>query len=189
VNFGTIILLFSSLLFLTEVYRGFKLYRTDRAVSPQDKNSLRALWIVIMVTMFGTGVLAGNGWGLTDWAQPELSYIGLILMVSGFILRAWAIHQLSQFFTVNVVIHDDHQLIEHGLYAYMRHPSYTGALMMFSGLSLCYHSWLAVLLINTLIPAVFMYRIQVEEQALTLGLGDKYRAYSQRVKRLIPYVW
>jgi protein-S-isoprenylcysteine O-methyltransferase Ste14 len=39
------------------------------------------------------------------------------------------------------------------------------------------------------VAAVFMNRIRVEEAALLAGLGEPYRVYMQRTKRLIPHLF
>jgi protein-S-isoprenylcysteine O-methyltransferase Ste14 len=36
---------------------------------------------------------------------------------------------------------------------------------------------------------VFLWRIRVEEHALLAALGDDYRAYIRRTKRLIPLIY
>jgi protein-S-isoprenylcysteine O-methyltransferase len=76
-----------------------------------------------------------------------------------------------------------------GPYRFVRHPSYTGALMAFLGLALCLANWasLAVMLIPVLL--VFLRRMHVEEDALLQALGNQYRDYMQRTKRLIPAVY
>jgi len=110
-------------------------------------------------------------------------------MAVGYILRIFAIRQLKQFFTVNVEIQSGHRLIQDGLYSRMRHPSYTGALLMFFAISLCYYNWISILVIVVPITAAFLYRINVEEMALVDNFGQGYKEYSGKVKRLIPFVY
>ena len=58
---------------------------------------------------------------------------GVVLFVAGLLLRWWAIIVLGRFFTVDVSIAEGHELIESGPYRFIRHPSYTGALLAFLG--------------------------------------------------------
>lgn len=44
-------------------------------------------------------------------------------------------------------------------------------------------------MISLPIAFAFLYRINVEERALVQALGERYRAYMQRTKRLIPFVY
>jgi protein-S-isoprenylcysteine O-methyltransferase len=94
-----------------------------------------------------------------------------------------------RFFTVNVAIAANHRLIDTGPYRFVRHPSYTGALMAFLGLALCLANWasLAVMLIPVFL--VFLRRMRVEEGVLLQALGAHYREYMHRTKRLIPAVY
>ena len=116
-------------------------------------------------------------------------FVGIFLIASGLILRWIAIFQLKRFFTMNVSIAEDHQLIQSGLYAHVRHPSYTGALVSFLGLGLAYANWASVLVIFVPVLGAFLYRIKVEEEALTSAFGDQYREYAARSRRLIPFVY
>lgn len=75
------------------------------------------------------------------------------------------------------------------VFFFIRHPSYTGALVVFLGLGLCIANWAspAAMLIPTLL--VFSRRIRVEEQALPGALGEPYLNYMQRTKRLVPAIY
>jgi protein-S-isoprenylcysteine O-methyltransferase len=115
--------------------------------------------------------------------------IGLGLFFWGVILRWYSIWYLGRYFTVDVAIAKEHRVINAGPYRLIRHPSYTGALMAFLGFGFSLGNWLSILCLMVPIVAAFMWRIHVEERALTEALGDDYRAYMQRTKRLIPLVY
>jgi protein-S-isoprenylcysteine O-methyltransferase Ste14 len=72
--------------------------------------------------------------------------------------------------------------------SYVRPPSYTGALIFFVGLGLALQSWGAVLALLLIFAVVYGYRMHVEEEILISELAEAYISYSQRTKRLIPYV-
>ncbi|SRR6266568_6980003 len=107
--------------------------------------------------------------------------------VAGVALRWYGIHALGQFFTLRVTTRVDHVVVDEGPYRLVRHPSYTGALMTVFGVLLCSTNWLALLCFALAWPG-FAYRIRTEEAALTSALGEPYRQYMRRTKRLIPYV-
>jgi protein-S-isoprenylcysteine O-methyltransferase Ste14 len=71
----------------------------------------------------------------------------------------------------------------------LRHPSYTGVMLACIGVGLAAANWadLAALLLLTLTP--LLWRIHIEEQALSATLGERYRAYAAQHKRLVPLVW
>jgi len=91
--------------------------------------------------------------------------------------------------TVNVTIGEDHQLIQQGLYRYIRHPSYSGSLLSFFGLGMALGSWLSFLIIFFPILCSFLYRISVEEEALSNSFGSRYEDYRRKTRRLIPLVY
>jgi protein-S-isoprenylcysteine O-methyltransferase len=154
-----------------------------------DRGSLLMLWLVIFASVTVAYSLAA--------AMPSLRFgpsqlwieFGSALFVAGLTVRWYSIFYLGRFFTVNVAIASDHQLVDSGPYRFVRHPSYTGALMAFLGLGLCLSNWASIAVI--VLPAFFAFsrRIQVEEEALTVGLGDTYREYMRRTKALIPAIY
>ena len=74
-----------------------------------------------------------------------------------------------------------------GPYRWVRHPSYTGSLLTIAGVLLCLVN--VASLFALIIPlAGYAYRIRVEEDALVRSLGEPYRAYMRRTRRLIPFV-
>jgi protein-S-isoprenylcysteine O-methyltransferase Ste14 len=62
---------------------------------------------------------------------------GLFFVVIGACIRKWCYIELGKYFTFKVTIQKDHRLITSGPYAYLRHPSYTGALLLMVGVLLC----------------------------------------------------
>ncbi|KAI0759679.1 hypothetical protein BD413DRAFT_617626 [Trametes elegans] len=59
--------------------------------------------------------------------------LGAALVYAGGLLRLWSFKTLGCLFTYEVAIHDDHVLITSGPYAYVRHPSYTGVILLLLG--------------------------------------------------------
>ena len=79
----------------------------------------------------------GSNAGAVFWAGCALFRLGLML-------RWYSIIYLGRFFTVNVAIHSGHEIIDTGPYRYIRHPSYTGALLAFLGLALTLANWVSL---------------------------------------------
>ncbi len=113
----------------------------------------------------------------------------VLLFALGLILRWWAIITLGRFFTVDVSIERDHQLVERGPFRVVRHPSYTGVLLAFVGFALSLGNWAAILVILLPIFGAFIHRMNVEERALAGALGETYTAYMRRTKRLVPLLY
>lgn len=125
--------------------------------------------------------VVGGGWA------PVAA--GLGVLAAGVVLRVWAIVTLGRLFKFVVVIQDGHRVVASGPYRLIRHPSYTGALVGFLGVGIALDSWLSVLAL-VLIPLLAIgVRIRVEETELARALGEEYRAYARRTRRLVPGLW
>jgi protein-S-isoprenylcysteine O-methyltransferase Ste14 len=161
--------------------------RSKVAADSKDANSLRVLWIVIGASVWLSIQLQATF--PTASLPAPFAAIGLLLFVVGIYLRWYSIIHLGRFFTIDVAIAADHQVIDSGPYRCVRHPSYTGALLAFAGFGLVMRNWVSLLAITVPIFVAFLYRIKVEERALLEALGDHYRVYAKRTKRLIPFVY
>jgi protein-S-isoprenylcysteine O-methyltransferase len=165
---------------------------TRRSRSPKksrDRHSLTLLWGVIMISIF-LSLWAAQNYRAGALPHRRFFYLaGLFLFVAGVVLRWYSIIRLGRFFTVDVAIAKEHRVIDSGPYRFIRHPSYTGALVAFFGFGLCLGNWLSILLLMLPILAAFLWRIKIEEAALIDGLGEDYRAYMRRTARLLPFVY
>ena len=112
--------------------------------------------------------------------------LGLITFIAGFLIRQIAIMQLGKFYTYKVSITDDHQMIDNGLYASMRHPAYTGTFLELTGVALLYNHWILSWFLSLPYLVVVLKRIQEEEKALIDEFGPKYQAYMKRTGMFLP---
>jgi protein-S-isoprenylcysteine O-methyltransferase Ste14 len=119
--------------------------------------------------------------------RPELFGLGLLLAVAGVGFRWYAIVRLGRFFETRVTVKADQVVVDTGPYRLVRHPSYTGMLLTLFGVLLSSTNWLSLACFLLALPGL-AYRIAVEERALAAGLGQPYRDYMRRTKRLIPHV-
>jgi protein-S-isoprenylcysteine O-methyltransferase len=154
-----------------------------------DHSSLRVLWIVIGLSIWFALWLTRHFRAAVLPHSKFLLALAVMLFVLGLILRWWSIIQLGRFFTVNVAIAHDHELVEAGPYRYIRHPSYTGVLLAFLGFGFSLGNWAALLGLLLPIFIAFLYRMKVEERTLIDGLGEKYISYCRRTKRLVPFLY
>jgi protein-S-isoprenylcysteine O-methyltransferase Ste14 len=115
--------------------------------------------------------------------------LGLAILLAGSALRQYCFRTLGRYFTGNVKVQADQPVIQHGLYRFVRHPSYTGGILMYFGTGLALTNWLSVLILVGMGVATYSYRVRVEEQALGNSIGQPYLEYMQRTKRFIPFVF
>jgi len=94
-------------------------------------------------------------------------------------------------FAIPIVKKENQQnqhVITTGPYAHVRHPMYTGAILLFSSGSLLMGSWYAFAL-GMIIAILYIIRTKLEDKTLEKNL-EGYKAYKQKVKyRLIPKIW
>jgi protein-S-isoprenylcysteine O-methyltransferase Ste14 len=142
-------------------------------------NAIEPIGMILGFTNIGRFQTGGN------LVRP----VGIALLLGGIVIRWTAIYTLGRYFTAKVVIKDDHRLVRAGLYKYLRHPAYTGALVAHLGLGLSFSNWFSLTLSFVPYLVAALYRMQVEELALREALGEEYVDYSRHTKRLIPRVY
>jgi protein-S-isoprenylcysteine O-methyltransferase len=173
---------------LVEIY----LLAVRRCRDPEqqsDRGTLRLVWILI-----GCGCLAGFVLApkVSCLRWPDSLAIVLLadlLLLAGIILRIWSVVHLGKFFTVNVAFQVGQRVIQDGPYRFVRHPSYSGSMLALVGLACLTFNWLGFVVIVACSLAAYALRISVEEKALLQNLGDEYRRYAERTKRLIPGIF
>ncbi|GES41158.1 isoprenylcysteine carboxyl methyltransferase [Rhizobium dioscoreae] len=153
-------------------------------------------WDLILVSLICLGMIAEIPLGTLDagrmkWSVMPTSVVilGYILLAVGIALGTWA-QAVNRFFEPGVRLQRERgqHVISNGPYAYVRHPGYVSAILVFAGLALALGSWWA------LIPAawasgVLILRTSWEDALLKAEL-EGYADYAGRVRfRLLPGVW
>ncbi|KAF9791231.1 hypothetical protein BJ322DRAFT_991164, partial [Thelephora terrestris] len=131
---------------------------------------------------------------------------GLTLIISFSALRFAAFQTLGRLFTYQLSILPDHKLVTHGVYSYVRHPSYTAVPFVFAGVLLTatapgsvLHDYLGadttrkLVIVLALAIArgtyVFMCRADVEDQVLRKEFGKDWEEWARVVRyKFIPGV-
>jgi protein-S-isoprenylcysteine O-methyltransferase Ste14 len=162
----------------------------DRTGERRDSGSLQLVILCVVVGLVGAFALAFHAQGAAiTVARWPLFICGVALMAAGIVVRQWSVALLGSSFTVDVRVHEGQQVIDHGPYRFVRHPSYSGMLLTFAGVGLALTNWLSIACV-LLVPLIgLVVRIRVEERALLAELGDPYRRYAEGRARLIPHVW
>ena len=110
-------------------------------------------------------------------------------MLLGIALRWYSAAVLGKYFTFDVAIQSGQGLVEVGPYRYVRHPSYSGALLTLLGFGLALGNWAGLAAALSCMGLAYAYRIPVEEAALASGLGEAYKQYMKRTWRLVPFLF
>jgi protein-S-isoprenylcysteine O-methyltransferase Ste14 len=160
-----------------------------RGAHRRDRGSFAVVIGCVFVGFtLGSGLAAAVPAAAVQAGRYEVYYAGLVVMAMGMALRFSAVIVLGRFFTPVVMIGRDQHVVDTGPYRWIRHPSYTGALLTMAGVLLASTNWLALVGVLPALPG-FLYRIRVEEQALAEELGEPYRSYMARTRRLLPFVY
>ena len=122
------------------------------------------------------------------WARTEeLKMAGAVICVCGLVFTLWARYTLAGNWSSDVTFKQNHELIRKGPYRYVRHPIYTGLLVMFAGTSL-YIGQLRCLLGFPLVAIGFWIKLKQEERLLVRHFPEAYPNYRREVKALVPFI-
>jgi protein-S-isoprenylcysteine O-methyltransferase Ste14 len=117
----------------------------------------------------------------------NLTLAGDALVALGFLFIFFVVRENS-YSAATIQVAEDQKVISTGPYARLRHPMYSGALLLSAGIPLALGSWWGLLGLILMVPAL-VWRIVNEEQFLKMNLPG-YAEYTNRVRyRLVPSVW
>ncbi|EAU87837.2 hypothetical protein CC1G_01484 [Coprinopsis cinerea okayama7 len=134
--------------------------------------------------------------------------LGHVLVWCGGAFRLQCYRTLGRHFTFELAIHPDHVLIDYGPYSIVRHPSYTGLIVLLFG-SILNHvegswvresgvletpvgrllafGWMAIL-VAVILSLIF--RVPNEDRLLRAKFGPEWRLWAKRVPyRLLPFIY
>jgi len=159
--------------------------------------------------VLSTLVIEGSS-GASHVAITYACICGALLVTFGAFLRFQCYQSLGKFFTFELSIHKDHALITTGPYSIVRHPSYTGAILVLTGTFVVHVTrgswlrecggwesgvgkvftffWVAAALSS--VSGVVLRRIPGEDAAMKKQFGKVWDEWAHRVRyRLIPGVY
>jgi len=163
----------------------------DAGGQEKDQGSIKVIWLTSSATYLLA--VAEYYWLRPHWEIVEWNWIwalvGALVSLAGMLLRVQAMRALGRYFTISVRTHSEQKLIQEGLYARVRHPAYTGLLLIVAGFVTVFASLAGYLALMFMTLPGLLNRIRIEERALTGIFGDEYREYCSRTKRLVPFVY
>ncbi|MBL7261628.1 methyltransferase family protein [Paractinoplanes lichenicola] len=165
-----------------EVVQAFRLRREAARVDPRAEIFFRLMF-------FGAIVMVPLGRALAPGGGRPLFVTGMTIGLLGLLLRWWSFAALGRYFTVVLRVGGAQEVVDRGPYRVLRHPGYTGLILIFAGAGLAAGSWLGAAGATALILLAVLHRIRIEEKALIAALGDRYVRFAATRARLIPYIW
>ncbi len=113
---------------------------------------------------------------------------GIILLLAGSGLRSAARRALGESFSQVVKASSKQTLVTSGVYRMARHPIYLGEILVYLSIPMIFSSFYGIIPVFVLIPSS-LYRIKVEEKALSSHFGQEYAEYKKRTKKIVPYLY
>ena len=113
--------------------------------------------------------------------------VAVAICALGLLLAIWSRKMLGADWSQDVELKQGHKLVERGPYRFMRHPIYTGHLLMGLGTAMGSGSLVGLVGLASLCGG-FWIKLNQEEHLLLRSFPDQYPEYKARVKALIPYV-
>ena len=118
---------------------------------------------------------------------PYVPLAGDVLVALGW-LAIFFVFRENTFTSATIELAPDQKVVSTGPYALVRHPMYSGGLVMFLGIPIALGSWWGLLVIIAMTP-VLIWRLLDEENFLARSLPG-YIEYQKKVRhRLIPQIW
>jgi protein-S-isoprenylcysteine O-methyltransferase Ste14 len=185
-----------NVIFLAGVAASFSgsshLFRDRLRIKPEAKKWDRAL-----LAFFGPANLAilivasldAGRFGWTSGYSPAIYCLGYLAYACGGWLHLWSIRH-NPFYVSTVSIREEagQSVVDQGPYGYLRHPGYTGIILMVNGMAIVLGSRWA-LIPSGLVSAILVLRTMLEDRTLQRELHG-YGKYAQRVRfRLLPGIW
>jgi len=118
------------------------------------------------------------------WAPWQFA-VAAAITAAGLAFTVWARRHLGRNWSATVTIKQDHELIDSGPYALVRHPIYTGLLLAIAGSGFARDDWRGVIAV-LLAWAALWRKLRFEERWMRERFGERYAAYCRRVPALVP---
>ena len=115
--------------------------------------------------------------------------LGAIIFASALWVFRVSHKALGRNWSISLEIREQHSLVSSGPYALVRHPMYTSFLLMGIGQALLLSNWIVGLAGLIGFAILFFLRVDKEEHMMLANFGPQYRAYMERTKRIIPYLY
>jgi protein-S-isoprenylcysteine O-methyltransferase Ste14 len=164
-------------------------FRTKRTVERQSLLSALAHRIPI-----------GLGWWMLAFPRlsPAMNHvvitrtilsqiIGVAICVYGLFFTLWARRTLAGNWSSDVTFKRDHELVRTGPYRFVRHPIYTGLLVMCLGTAIVIGQVRGAISL-LLVGVGFWIKLRQEESLLLRHFPEAYPTYQREVKALVPFV-
>lgn len=118
-----------------------------------------------------------------------MNYIGLLIYAAGIIFRYLGAMYLRKYFTRDVEVESDHELVSNGPYKILRHPLYLGLFLLSIGVPLFFRNMGGFLFTFVAVGILLNKRMIQEELMMESTIGNSYKVWKSGRYRFIPYIY
>ncbi len=172
----------------------FVIYWGVTALNVKRTLERRADWLrVAIAIVVGLGVVllrSTSGRSIDPFVLPRslpVRVVADLLAVAGVAILVWARTILGGNWSSAVTLKENHELIQRGPYAYVRHPIYSGMFLL-SLATAIHYATLGGFILLALACVGFAFKMLQEELLMTEHFPDRYPAYRAQVKAIVPFV-
>ncbi|MDR3666450.1 MAG: isoprenylcysteine carboxylmethyltransferase family protein [Ignavibacteriaceae bacterium] len=172
---------------VTTAKKGFRSVITSYKEKP--KSFLQNIPVYFTVLTLVTLILGVFRLGVIEY-KPEfltIRIIGLTLYVSFTWIQIWSFKSLGEFYSQEILIYKNHDLIMKGPYKILRHPQYLSQIIVDIGGSLAVMSYILLPIAIIEIPFLIM-RALLEEKLLEKNFKERFADYKKKSGFLIPFI-
>ena len=119
---------------------------------------------------------------------PAIAWLGLVPLCASLWLFRRSHVDLGRNWSISLQVREHHTLVKTGVYRLIRHPMYSSFFLLGLSQMLLLPNWLAGASGLIGVALLYLFRVRREEHMMLQAIGDEYRSYLARTKRLIPWV-
>jgi len=189
-NIFQVIFLVGLVVYLFGVYRpNVRRYRKSRITDSRLTRLDLALdmlafvaWQVIPVIYVLTPWLDFADYHLPTWT----GWVGTAIFALALWLLWRSYADLGRNWSPTLQIMEEHSLVTHGVYQYVRHPIYAALWPWGIAQPLLLQNWIAGFALLAIFIPLYLLRVPREEQIMLEHFGEQYGEYVSRTRRVIP---
>ncbi|HCQ12190.1 isoprenylcysteine carboxylmethyltransferase family protein [Flavobacterium sp.] len=145
--------------------------------------------LLVAILLLGPGEWFGHTLIRENFVEQTnlVGVIGLSVSFVGLLIACWSRYLLGKNWSLSVQKKENHELINSGPYSILRHPIYTGILLIFIGNTIIVGDYRGIIAV-VIVFISFWFKLKKEEKWLIEIFGEDYHNYKKTTKAILPYL-